>query len=378
MEINLVGSTNSIFSLEEMVYFSQKPARRCYSGKDWKELLEEPKNERLIQQSLKSGHHSVFEHMNLTFNISGIPKILAMFLNNEKQYATSEKSARYTQMKDIEPGQKEKYDDWMGLLTAEIDKVFPKIKKDRDKAIKKLAQENARYMTSVFTNTEMVHTVNLRQLNFIVYEFEDFIQKYEKSDETIKHKLIPSMKDFLSETEWLKIKGLKNQTDRELSFFNPDQVEEHFGDVYSTSYLLSFAGLAQTQRHRTIDYSICKGTELGAPLGFLIPAIIRENTKLSKKWANDLEKIAEYDFPQAQLLKINEMGIKRNFRSKMRLRLCGHAQYEIMENTLAVANKYAKYNKDIGKMLSTGKPQCTPNRCKGCNWGNRYGIKRVV
>ena len=42
-----------------------------------------------------SGHHSPFDHVNIMLELDQIPKIIAMYLNNEKMYTTSEKSARY-------------------------------------------------------------------------------------------------------------------------------------------------------------------------------------------------------------------------------------------------------------------------------------------
>ncbi|MAH03187.1 hypothetical protein CMI39_00160 [Candidatus Pacearchaeota archaeon] len=170
-----------------------------------------------------------------------------------------------------------------------------------------------------------------------------------------------------------RIEGLDNQTDRHLSLFSKKKVEEYFGDVYATSYKLSFAGLAQAHRHRTIDYGIFGGNELGSPEGFFIPKIV-PGWEIGE-WLNDLRKIAKDDFPQAQLLNINERGIKEDSKSKMMLRLCGHAQYEIMENTKETTKKYAEHDSEIyvGK-----KPLCTPTGCKGCNWGNKYGINRIV
>ena len=56
-----------------------------------------------------------------------IPKILAMILNNEKIYNTSEKSARYTHM---EPSEDEKalYEKWIEIYKTEISKKYPKEK----------------------------------------------------------------------------------------------------------------------------------------------------------------------------------------------------------------------------------------------------------
>lgn len=74
-----------------------------------------------------SGHHSTFGHSFLTLEISGIPKALAMVLNNEKEYNTSEKSARYTRMKDIEPRQNALYDKWVNIFEQEIKKMSKRL-----------------------------------------------------------------------------------------------------------------------------------------------------------------------------------------------------------------------------------------------------------
>jgi len=263
MDVKLIASPNGMKDVEDMVKFSQNCARICYTEKDFEEIQEEEISSALQTRLTNSGHHSVFEHINLTFNFKRIPKALAMVFNNERQYATSEKSARYTQMSEMVPEEREKYDKWMGLLLPEIDRVYPKMNdpKKRNIAIRKLAQENARYMTSVFTPTKMVHTINLRQLNFLIYEFEKFREEYSKGDDIFKTRLATSMQEFLIQTEKFKVDGLNNRTDRHLSLFGKNIEENFSNEDYSTSYLLSFAGLAQAHRHRTINYHISEGLE---------------------------------------------------------------------------------------------------------------------
>ena len=377
MEIQLVASTDGMKYLDTMIRFSQDPARVCYSEKNFKELEEEAFNKNLINRVLKGAHHRVFEHVNLTFYMQGIPKILAMIFNNEKQYATSEKSARYTQMLHIDSKPREFYDKWMNLLIPEINKAYPQTSdsQQRDISIKKLAQENARYMTSIFTPTKMVHTINLRQFNFLIGGFEKFYQEHKKG---LKARLAKSMQEFLGQTSRLKVKGLQNQTDRHLSLFSNRNVETHFRDDYSTSYALSFAGLAQAQRHRTINYHISEGTELGAPLGFFVPEIISEDKKLIEKWLDDLEDMALFDYPQAQLVRVNERGIIEDFRSKAFLRMCGHAQWEIMKNTLRTAQKYNQYQEEYGE--NALKPKCEQGvKCPDpCIWGRKKALERIV
>ncbi len=386
MNIELIASTNGITGSKEMIEFGLRCARICNSYKDWNEIQNEPVNENLLSRLIKSGHHSVFEHMNLTFNFDGMPKALAMLFNNEKQYATSEKSARYTVMSEIEPKQKALYDKWMDILIPEIDKVYPKTKSSlvsddsiRETPIKKLAQENARYMTSVFTPTKMIHTLNLRQLNFICQQFEMFALAYDHDVDEFKARLAKEMKEFLDQTGNFRIDGLDNQTDRELSYFQKDDLVlvSEDSDLYSRVYQLSFAGFAQAQRHRTISYNVLSGTLLGANEGFYVPPIVREAGRESE-WIEDLTKVAKEDFPQAQLLTIYERGRIEDFRSKALLRLCGHAQLEIMQNTLETAKSYKTYNDlYVAKAL---KPKCLQGiKCPApCAWPGMSALERIV
>ncbi|MCK4553191.1 FAD-dependent thymidylate synthase [Candidatus Pacearchaeota archaeon] len=378
MELKLIGSTNRLKTIKSMKDFSYHCGRQCYTKKDFEEVQKEIPKKDLMDKMINKGHHSVFEHMGLNFHFTGYPKMFVMMLNNEKQYATSEKSARYTQMKNMVPEQKEKYDKWMNLLMPEINEVYPAMsnQEERKEAIKILAQENARYMTSVFTPTKMIHSLNLRQINYLISEFEDFYNKYHKSDNVLKQRLTKSAENFVNQTEKFKIPGLENQTDRHLSLFNLKNVEEHFGDVYSTSYLMSFAGLAQTHRHRTTNCHISDGIQLKAPLGFFVPDIVPE--RLKDEWLKDLEEISNYDFPQAQLVRVNERGLIEDFRSKTLLRMCGHPQYEIMKNTLETAKKYKQFQLEYGKKAL--KPKCLQGfRCAElCIWTGKKALERIV
>ncbi len=381
MKIELVTSTGNLQNSQEMIEFGSRCARVCYNKKNWGELQKEPIRESLLNRLIKSGHHSVFEHINLTFNFDEIPKALAMVFNNEKQYATSEKSARYTQMRNIEPIQKELYNKWMETLIPEIEKVYPSIKdsKLRKGAIKKLAQENARYMSSVFTPTKMVHTINLRQLNFLQQGFENFIEEYSDKNYSFEFRLRNYMGDFLEQTKDLRIKGLENQTDRGLSLFSNANLtpSNEYGDMYSRIYSLSFAGLAQAHRHRTISYNILGGTEMGAKKGFFIPPIVKK-ADLEYEWIKDLNQVSKTDFPQAQLLEVYERGRLEDFRSKALLRMCGHAQLEIMINTMETAKEYKSYQKSYGENSLTSKCLQGIKCLSPCVWTGKNALRRLI
>jgi thymidylate synthase (FAD) len=384
MEISLKGSTNNYTKKEEFMQFARISARHCYSEHDWETLEKETYNPDFVNGLIKGGHHSVFEHINLTFSMSGLPKIMAMILNNEQLCATSEKSARYTQMKEIQPEQQKKYDKWLGIIHDKISEIYPKNnftnlyvkdKTGKTPAIK-LAQENARYMTSVFTPTKMVHTLNLRQLNYVLDYMTGFILDYGETNE-FNSRLAVEMIKFKDEIDdEFKIKGLVSQADRHLSIFGKP-VSEKFDETYATNYKMSFASLAQAHRHRTINYQISKDIELNAPDGFHVPKIIR-GTDFEKEWVSDLEEISKTDFPQAQLIDVTETGTLNDFRSKLILRLCGHAQHETMERTLELAKKYAEnYAKFNHEWLN---PKCIQGMdCSGgCSLGSQRALERRI
>jgi len=182
MEIKVIASTKVgyVMPKDEAVDFSGKSAGICYLPDTVETLFAEApeKTQRRADGNIKSGHHSVFGHPTYNLCLEGIPKILAMILNNEKIYNTSEKSARYTHM-EPSPQEKELYEKWIEIFEEQILIQYPKFE---DKRALKLAQENARYLISVFTPaTVMEYTVNFGQLNYIINWAKDYIKNKLKS-----------------------------------------------------------------------------------------------------------------------------------------------------------------------------------------------------
>ncbi|CDE14685.1 thymidylate synthase [Clostridium sp. CAG:470] len=380
MKIKVIASTKVGYVLpkEEAVDFSGKSAGICYLPDTVETLFAEApeKTQRRANGNLESGHHSVFGHAHYNLILEGIPKILAMILNNEKIYNTSEKSARYTKM---EPSEKEKklYEKWIELYKKEISKEYPRFD---EKKVQKLAQENARYLISVFTPaTIMEYTVSFEQLNFIVSWFEDYID-YEPETE-FSTKLKKAMKEFLEALPDLKVEKLNPRIKgTKLSLFAKRDRAEEFGENYSTTYLASFAQLAQAQRHRTLAYEM---TLLKKP-EYYVPRIIR-GTELEKEWLKDISSLEEY-YPQGMLVKVNERGTVENFILKCTERLCGAAQLEIMEQTVITMNKYLESVKDNpvieNELLPYSKgARCTfPGwKCKSpCIFGGKNAMNRKI
>ena len=345
MKIKIIASTKLGYEMpkDEAIKLSGKSAGICYLPDTIDTLFNEPEEKTLKRANgtLKSGHHSVFNHPHYNLSLEQIPKILAMVLNNEKMYNTSEKSARYTKM---EPSEEEKvlYEKWIEKYSEVIANKYPQID---EKRVLKLAQENARYLISVFTPaTIMEYTTNFGQLNYIIHFCKNFIND-ETKDSKFDIKLKEVFKEFINELPDLEVEELNaNIKKRKLSLFSERKTrKEEFGENYCTTYLATFAELAQAQRHRTLSYefSFLDKNE------FFVPPIIR-GTELEKEWLDDIKSLESY-FPQGMMIKITERGTVENFVLKCTERLCGAAQLEIMEQTADTMKKYLDATKDTNK-----------------------------
>lgn len=346
MKISIEATTHEgyIASKEEFDILSGHAAGVCYMPDNFEALKNEPieKTKKRAERTKISQHHSVYGHPYITLSLEDIPKGLAMVLNNEGAYNTSEKSARYTKMV-LKDKEQELYNKWLEIFKREISDMY----KDKypqvftDQKIEKLAQENARYLISVFTPTSMEYTVSYQQLNYIYQMLINEINSTESN--AFMQALRPAMQDFckaIETTPYLdaEIANGVNNKNRKLSLIGRMiEPEQYFGDVYSVTYEGSFAQLAQAQRHRTIDYNM---TLLNEPK-FYVPPIIRQSEQLTKEWKNDCEKQTSV-FPQGLLIKINEFGRLDWFIQKIKERKCTCAQLEIAQQTDLILKKYVK------------------------------------
>ena len=381
MKIEIIASTKVGYSMskEEALDFSGKSAGVCYLPDTVETLFAESpeKTQRRVNGNIKSGHHSVFGHPTYNLCFEGIPKILAMVLNNEKIYNTSEKSARYTHMT---PSVQENtlYEKWIHIFEDVISSKYPEFDSKR---ILKLAQENARYLISVFTPaTVMEYTVNFGQLNYIINWAKDYINNADDSAFSLKLKDV--FREFLDAMPDLEVDGLDSRIkNRSFSLFStrPNRYEE-FGENYCTSYLASFAQLAQAQRHRTLSYEM---SLLDTP-EYYIPPIIR-GTDLENSWLEDISSLSQY-FPQGMLVKVNERGTIENFVLKCTERLCGSAQLEIMEQTSEIMNKYLAATVDKPELHNYLLPYSKGARCtfpgwkcnSPCIFGGKNAMNRLI
>lgn len=378
---NLYLKEDGTFNTKEVLNLSGKIAGVCYDKKGFNHLINEPqeKTDRRIFMTLNNGHHSVYDHTYINFNIQNIPKILAMVLNNEKQYTTSEKSARYTK---ITPGEdsvitKEEvdlYNKWLELFESKIAKEYGNVLSSLK--IKKLAQENARYLVTVFMPTQMIYTTSLRQINYMASWIASYIEDNKNNLNYFESKLSKAMGEFLKELERLNVlvpELMSNEKHRKLSLFgsNLEQISELFSNVYETTYMGSFASFAQAQRHRTLDYQM----EMLDKKEYYVPPILENDSYLKDEWLEDINKVG-WVIPQGELILISEMGKYEDFILKCKERLCSAAQVEIMHQTRDTLARYKKYLEDHNNALASDivkyshGPRCTfpdyecPSDCK--------------
>ena len=337
------------FDKEAALNLSGKIAGVCYDKEGFNHLVNEPieKTNRRIVMTLNNGHHSVYDHINISFNLQNVPKMLAMVLNNEHQYTTSEKSARYTPVQVsgesiITDKEVELYNKWMEIFKDKIKEQYGYIYNDAK--IQKLAQENARYMVTVFMPTQMVYTTSLRQINYLASWMINYCENADLEDD-YQRKLSIAMNEFLSELKRLHIleKGLlQNEKHRSFSLFgeglDPQTLtgeDDIFEEVYNTTYKGTYAQLAQAHRHRTLDYKM----ERLENKEYYIPPIIRDDMELVREWLEDIKSVGDVT-PQGEMVWINEKGKYEDFILKCKERLCSAAQLEIMEQTRDTLKKY--------------------------------------
>jgi len=383
MKTRVIASTKVGYELpiEQAINFSGKEAGICYMPDTIDAILEESKEKTVKRANgnMHSNHHSVFGHPRYNFVFEQMPKIMAMILNNEKVYDTSEKSARYTKM---QPSEEEKvlYEKWIEIYKKKISEVYPNIE---EKQVQKLAQENARYLISVFTPaTTMGHSINLQQFSYVLHLMEDFVEKEE--DTEFNELLKPNLQEFVQMHTKFKVEGINpDSKNRKLSLFSKEARKVEWGENYSFNYWASFAQLAQAQRHRTLSYEIYEPS-LSSDM-YYIPPII-EGTELEDEWLTDIGSLSDY-FPQGKMVFVNERGTVENFVLKCKERLCGCAQLEIAMQTKETLQGYLRNTEKTNERVYNYLMQYAKGaRCtfddyhcnKPCIWGAKNALDRMI
>ena len=358
---------------KEAMQISGIASNVCYAEGDFDQILEQPpkKAEERVEGNIEAGHHSVTGHVDYVFGLSGIPKIIAMLLNNEKEYNTSERSARYVRM-PLEGIEKELYEKWREIFANVIREKLPKLaeieKKELEEipnrkqtTVTKLAQENARYFISIFTpSTNMAYKTSIRQAGYLIHWARNLAKRKDTPFYQMLSPYLTEVADSMSKClEGFELDDCKN---REFSLFATRVRKESFDETYCVNYEGTFSQLAQAQRHRTISYEMIVPDPETAT--FFVPPIIADNDELVQEYLDDMQKV-KHLYPQGMLIQINERGTPEAFILKCYERKCGAAQLEICYQTEKTLIRYVAetINEYIREML---KPYIGKTKCQLC------------
>lgn len=387
---NFFLKEDGTFDLKNALLFSGRIAGVCYDKEGFEHLEKEDisNTQKRINNTLENDHHSVYDHIMINFNIVGIPKILAMVLNNEHQYTTSEKSARYTDVtykngSILTEREVTLYNKWNERFKELIKENYPDFTNFK---IKTLAQENARYLITVFVPTEMVYSTTLRQINYIASIMQKYIEEHNESNDYLEKNLSLCMQDFIKELDRLNVldkRLMHNSKNRNISLFGKDleKREEIFSHIYSVNYEASYASLAQAQRHRTLFYQM----ERMAEKKYFVPPILNKKEEYIKEWTQDIKSVSNV-VPQGEIILINETGTYDNFILKTKERLCTAAQLEVMKATRDTLLKYKDalekndnyLKEDIKKYVKGARCTFGYNCTKKCNFKEGITLEREI
>ena len=440
--------------LEQAKIFSGKNAGICYMGDSYFDSAVSDPAKALPRfiGTAKNAHHSISDHVRIEVLMEGISKMMAIVLNSLQDYATSEKSGRYTIMTGNSERECELYDKWCKIyqdvilkeepdiddawLQSMLDKKYPDngykvvnckrmevepklcVTDDREsfnwfyndlmnnnnRPSRKKAQENARYVLSVFTrSTTMGYSTSLRQWNYI-YDWcqkylSQFMPRYDKEyvnamtnnggkvtivykgtdtpvtyfEEQLYYDML-KLSNFIFENLYVEeLRDTKNryfeflvngsgEKDHPMRYYNisafePDGYTNTFDytekthseddiidTVYQVAYPASFVHIAQAERHRTLQYFMYFNP-CSKVFDWFVPPIIR-GTEYEGQWLEDLELVKDI-IPQATQVMIVETGHISKFILKCEERLCSKAQWEIMNQTKLTAKRFLdKYVND--------------------------------
>ena len=412
MRLTVLAASNEevpINAVRSMEIFSGKMAGICYMKGEYfgTAVSDIDKAANRFDKIIGTGHHSISDHCFITVLFEDIPKMTAMILNSIGFYNTSEKSGRYTIMYS-EGENKILYDKWFKKfydLILEYDPNIDNTKsgKQSDLLRTKLAQENARYMLSIFEkSTTMGYTTSLRMWSYLVCWLKEYLDSVDEKKLYDKmslfnqqvYKCINDLYLHLIHTDCFS-RNIVDTKGRKLDFLakqvenGMEDVIEIFSDAYTMKYRTSFANLAQEQRHRTIDYyMLFDGYTTDDKHGmFYVPMLIRDNPDLTEEWLTDLYSVKD-TFPNATLVDVVEMGTIQNFMLKCDERLCGRTMLETMMNVKTNLmrlersfNKSPHMMKCIERHMRDGEiiMKCGNIRCnEPCYWGPSKSKTKLI
>lgn len=157
---------------EDPVYVGGVAARCCTSEEIPVvpiQVYETERNHRAFHHAMDSGHHSVAEHITFTFAIEGISRACSHQLVRHRMASYSQQSQRYVNMDRFEYVKPPSIPDDKLFNGEDNARIFANIMYELECTYKSMIEagipeEDARYILPNATCTNIVMTVNLREL----------------------------------------------------------------------------------------------------------------------------------------------------------------------------------------------------------------------
>ena len=370
MEIRVLSSNTPTES--SVLEYIGRIANVCYMKGDIDEVFSQDE-ESAVKRAigcLDNGHHSVFDHVTITLSVTGLDKISACVLNSIGLYATSERSGRYCEFKGLSEKDETLYRKCKNKIEALLS---DKDVTNREKTT--ICNENARYFISSFaTNCEMIYTINIRTMGYLVQK----IRQLDHSNlKYFEHSLV-ILREFASKLENIMQNAVKrpivSNKPEEITFFRDSlsssmkevhsDAEYLVGDTYHSIYNCSIAALGQKVRSRKLELSISLENE-----EYYCPQIVID-ADLKKEWEEDMRSISDL-LPQGRIVRVSEIGrVSDFFIYQVAERICSHAMYETFK--LVEKQAYSLRHSIIGKDFFIKDEESVRLKkkceiCKGCS-----------
>ncbi len=140
-------------------------ARVCYSSQSVNEIdMDGDQKEKLIKRVVKSGHHSVLEHVSFTYALEGLSRVATHQLVRHRLASYSQQSHRYTTIKEnsfVIPPSITENKEALAVYKDALKKSMELYSRLIDMGIKK---EDARFVIPQGVSSNIVVTMNAREL----------------------------------------------------------------------------------------------------------------------------------------------------------------------------------------------------------------------
>lgn len=332
---------------------------------------------------------SLGDHQNVTIKLQGIPKILAMYLNSIPNASLIELSNLDTSSEHTTELERKLYLKWCGIFSEEISKIYPAL----EEKLQRLVYENASYLLDVFTPISVEYTTTLKNY-CLLYEL---LGRLGSRCACLGKAFRTRLADYAIELsnlffETFCIPELFENRYSELDFITNLTMhsrEELWGqhsmrDAYTTSYEMSFSGVAYLQRHHAETIKII--FDRAEQNKVYVPPILEG--ELVTEWVSDYNLLVSAGYtPCGSLVKVIEMGTIDNFLTKCPECLCANAPLEVCKNTIDTLERFADAEElsktmqlSVFDIVSARKTKCdlTLTTCSKCFCEKNLAYNRLV